>query len=258
MAERVIARGAVVVIILGLILTLTSILWGQPLPTLQRYKEGAKTTTRVIGENGEVVREFTTIDPAGPDGHHTLEFKIGGAKMEGIRMTNVNMKPGSAGTVRFQISADTGFSIFTGNLDLINSRFAKLEVRNTECRQIDFRGVLADGADNPTTAAVPMLPHRSFSSFGALPVWPIDDTKYDVVMISAASNAEVGFIKIDNIGVPGDAIVERVKANKCSFKDSTVGRGDGNSTKDFIFNNVKTNLPQIGNVDEDAGIDNTR
>jgi hypothetical protein len=212
--------------------------WGQPIPPLQRYTEGAKTTTMIIDEEGELVSESTTIDPKGNKDHNTLEFIISGAKMQGIRITNVDMKPGSAGTVRFQIAAGLGFSILTGDLDLTNSRFASLAVKNSECRQIKLQGVLADGASNPITAAVPMLPHRSFSSFEALPVWTVDATKYDVVMISAASNAEVGFIEIDNVGVPGDAVVERVKANKCDF--------------------VKANSPAVGNADESAGIDNTR
>ncbi|MFY9457326.1 MAG: hypothetical protein WAP23_00105 [Candidatus Spechtbacterales bacterium] len=256
--KRNLWRLGIVAVILALASLFTSTVWGQPIPQLQRYKEGAKTTTMVIGEQGQVVDEFTTIDPKGKKNHNTLEFKIGGAKMEGIRMTNVNMKPGGAGTVRFEISAALGFSILTGNLDLTDSRFASLAVKNSECRQIDLRGVLADGASNPITAASPMLPHRSFSSFEALPVWKVDATKYDVVMITAAANAEVGFIEIDNVGVPGDATIERVKANKCSFKGSTIGRGDGSSTKEFVFDNVKANGPAIGNVDESAGIDNTR
>lgn len=247
--------------VLGLIaaiVVITSVFSGKPISSLQRYKEGAKTTTRTIGPEGQLLDEKVTIDPKGIKGHETLEFIISGAKMEGIRMTIVNMKQGTAGTVRFQISASLGFSILVGDLDLINSRFASLAVKNSECRQIDLRGVLADGASNPITTAVPMLPHRSFSSYEALPVWTVDSAKYDNVFITAAANAEVGFIKIDNVGVPGDAVVERVKANKCSFKDSTIGRGDGTSTKDFTFDNVKANSSAIGNVDESAGIDNTR
>jgi hypothetical protein len=256
--RRATAGAGVVLLVLGLAMTITSMAWGQPIPSLQRYKEGAKTTTMIIGENGELVNEFTTVDPKGKKDHETLEFIISGAKMQGIQMTNVNMKPGSAGTVRFQISANLGVSILTDKLELVDSRFASLAVKNSECRQIDLRGVLADGASNPITAAVPMLPHRSFSSYEALPVWTVDITKYDVVFITAAANAEVGFIKIDDAGVPGDAIVERVKANKCSFKDSTIGRGDGTSTKDFTFDNVKANGAAIGNVDEGQSIDNTR
>ena len=253
-----VARIGVILLVLGLVSIITSMYWGLPIPPLQRYQEGTKTTTMTIGPEGQLLDKKVTIDPNGKKDHHTLEFIIGGAKIRGIEITNVDMKPGSAGAVRFQISANPGSAILTGDLDVTDSRFASLAVKNTECRQIKLQGVLADGASTPITAAVPMLPHRSFSSFEALPIWTIDATTFDVVMISATSNAEVGFIKIDDVGVPGDAVIERVKANKCDFKNSTIGRGDGTSTKDFTFDNVKANGSAIGNVDESAAIDNTR
>jgi len=245
------------VIIAALTLTVTSMAWGMPFSGMQRYEKGAKTTYEIYGSKGELVKRYTAIDPTGDPNHHTLKFTISGSRMQGIKITNMDMKVAPGDTI-FKIAADATKFIYTDKVVFKNIEAGELEIKNSEIGDIVLSNVLADGASTNVDAAAPPLSRRGFSNYESLPVWSVDASKYDVIEIIATTDATVIFFTFDTIKIPGEALVDRLRANTLEVKDSIIGDGDGRANKDFVFTNVKSNKPGLTGVDESQAIDVSR
>jgi len=224
---------------------------------LNSPSRGEKITREIYDEQGRLADRFTVIDEQGVQGRHTLEIKIGGARMQGIVIRNMELKPEDPAKPKVVLKIDAGSKhIVVDRLILRDVHAAELAIEDSEFLDVFVSNIRADGASTHIDVSESPLTRRGFSGYDRLPVWKIDASSYDVVEIEATGkDAHVEYILIENVNVPGKLSIKDIQANELIIEDSTIGRGDGLAAKDFIFDDLTVERFIIEGVIE-APVDN--
>ena len=194
-------------------------------------------------------------------GTMTLELNIGGARIEKIAFSNMDIGKVSGLTDAIKIGASTG-TIICENLILEDVEATDFLMATSTAYAFRMENIVADGLSvSPTLSSSP-IQYSFGSNRGALNVPEVSGGTFDRILISSNGTSTVGTIEFKNVRAYGAGItITDIACGSVTIKGtesgkSVFGDGTGIDTPSYTINNtlkVQSNT-LINNIEKPISI----
>jgi hypothetical protein len=176
-------------------------------------------------------------------GTMTLELNIGGARIDKIVFSNMDIGKASGLTDAIQISASSGI-IICESLVLEDVEATDFLLATSTAYSFAMENIVADGLSVSPTLSSDPVQYSFGSNRGALTIPEVSGGTFDRILISSNSTSTVGTIEFKNVRAYGAGIsITDINCGSISIKGSASGKsvfgdGTGIDTPSYTINST--------------------